>query len=164
MRRIGALMDFRASDAEAPLRVAAFLQRLQELGWTDRRDVWIDYRLAESDTMQTVAAALVAEAPDVLLVNDSKVLRAAMEATRTIPVVFVNVIDPVGQNLVASLAHPGGNVTGFSNVDAEMGGKWLGLLKQIAPEVTEVGVLGATRWAEAPWSWRQSRKRRQRSE
>jgi putative ABC transport system substrate-binding protein len=144
VRRIGVLMTIRASDAEAPLRVAAFLQGLQELGWTDRHNIRIDYRLAESDTVQTVAAAMVAGAPDVVLVNGASVLKAVLQATRTIRIVFVNVIDPVGQNFVASVAHPGGNVSGFSNVDAEMGGKWLELLKRIAPAVTEVGVLGTT--------------------
>jgi putative ABC transport system substrate-binding protein len=144
VRRVGVLMSIRGSDAEAPLRAAAFLQGLQELGWTDRHNIRIDYRLAESDTVQTAAAAMVAGAPDVVLVNGTSVLKAVLQATRTIPIVFVNVIDPVGQGLVASLEHPGGNVTGFSNVTAEMGGKWLGLLKQIAPRVTEVGVLGTT--------------------
>jgi putative ABC transport system substrate-binding protein len=143
VKRIGVLMSLPGTDVEAPLRVAAFLQRLQELGWTDRRNMRIDYRLAESDTLQSVAAAQVALAPDILLVNGSLGLKAAREATRTIPIVFVNVIDPVGQGFVTSLDHPGGNITGLSNIESEMGDKWLRLLKEIAPQVTEVAVIGA---------------------
>jgi putative tryptophan/tyrosine transport system substrate-binding protein len=143
VKRIGVLMSLPGTDVEAPLRVAAFLQRLQELGWTDRRNMRIDYRLAESDTLQSVAAAQVALAPDILLVNGSSGLKAAQAATRTIPIVFVNVIDPVGQGFVMSLDHPGGNITGLSNIESEMGGKWLQLLKEIAPQVTEVAVIGA---------------------
>jgi len=132
------LMSLPTTDVEAPFRVAAFLQRLQELGWTDRRNMRIDYRLAESDTLQSVAAAQVALAPDILLVNGSSVLKAVRAATRTIPIVFVNVIDPVGQGFVMSLDHPGGNITGLSNIESRLGDKWLRLLKEIAPQVTEV--------------------------
>jgi putative tryptophan/tyrosine transport system substrate-binding protein len=142
-KRIGVLMSLPGTDVEAPLRVAAFLQRLQELGWTDRRNMRIDYRLAESDTLQSVAAAQVALAPDILVVNGSLALKAARAATRTIPIVFVNVIDPVGQGFVTSLDQPGGNITGLSNIESEMGDKWLRLLKEIAPQVTEVAVIGA---------------------
>ena len=144
VRRIGMLMSFSSSDPEAPIRVAAFRQRLQELGWTDRRNVQIDYRLAGNDSVQKVASELMALAPDILLVNGTSVLKVVQQATRTIPIVFVNVIDPVGQGFVQSLAHPGGNITGLSNVESEMGGKWLQLLKQIAPHVTEVAVIGGT--------------------
>ena len=124
--------------------LAAFRQRLQELGWTDRRNVRIDYRLAGNDSVQKVASELMALAPDILLVNGASVLKTVQQATRAIPIVFVNVIDPVGQGFVQSLAHPGGNITGLSNVESEMGGKWLQLLKQIAPHVTEVAVIGGT--------------------
>jgi putative tryptophan/tyrosine transport system substrate-binding protein len=144
VRRVGMLMSFSSSDPEAPIRVAAFQQRLQELGWTDRRNVQIDYRLAGNDSVQKVASELMALAPDILLVNGTSVLKVVQQATRTIPIVFVNVIDPVGQGFVQSLAHPGGNITGLSNVESEMGGKWLQLLKQIAPHVTEVAVIGGT--------------------
>jgi putative tryptophan/tyrosine transport system substrate-binding protein len=144
VRRVGMLMSFSSSDPEAPIRVAAFRQRLQELGWTDRRNVQIDYRLAGNDSVQKVASELMALAPDILLVNGTSVLKAVQQVTRTIPIVFVNVIDPVGQGFVQSLAHPGGNITGLSNVESEMGGKWLQLLKQIAPHVTEVAVIGST--------------------
>ena len=143
VKRIGVLMSLPGTDVEAPLRLAAFLQRLQELGWTDRRNMRIDYRLADSDTLQSVAAAQVALAPDILVVNGSAALRAARAATRTIPIVFENVIDPVGQGFVMSLEHPGGNITGLSNIESEMGDKWLRLLKEIAPQVTEVAVIGA---------------------
>src|SRR5262249_34528934 len=144
VRGAGWLMSFSASDPEAPIRVAAFRQRLQELGWTDRRNVRIDYRLAGNDSVQKVASELMALAPDILLVNGASVLKTVQQATRAIPIVFVNVIDPVGQGFVQSLAHPGGNTTGLSNVESEMGGKWLQLLKQIAPHVTEVAVIGGT--------------------
>jgi putative ABC transport system substrate-binding protein len=144
VQRVGMLMSFSSSDPEAPIRVAAFRQRLQELGWTDRRNVQIDYRLAGNDSVQKVASELMALAPDILLVNGTSVLKAVQQVTRTIPIVFVNVIDPVGQGFVQSLAHPGGNITGLSNVESEMGGKWLQLLKQIAPHVTEVAVIGST--------------------
>src|SRR5437660_5861004 len=144
VQRIGMLMNFPASDPEAPIRVAAFMQKLQELGWTDRHNVQIDYRLADNDSVQKVAAELVALAPDTLVVNGTSVLKAVQQATRTIPVVFVNVIDPVGQGFVQSLAHPGGNITGLSNVEFEMGAKWLQLLKEMAPNVTQVVVVGAT--------------------
>jgi putative ABC transport system substrate-binding protein len=144
VRRIGMMMNFPASDPEAPIRVAAFLQKLQELGWTDRHNVRIDYRLADNTNLQYTAAELVALAPDVLVVNGTSVLKAVQRATKTIPVVFVSVIDPVGQGLVASLEHPGGNVTGISNIESHMGAKWLDLLKQIAPQLTQVAVVRAT--------------------
>jgi putative ABC transport system substrate-binding protein len=144
VKRIGVLMSLPGSDVEAPLRVAAFLQRLQELGWTDRRNVRIDYRLAENDTVKSVTAAVVEHSPDVLLVNGASMLRAARDATRTIPTVFVNVIDPVGQGFVTSLDRPGGNITGLSNVESDMGGKWVQLLKEVAPQVAEVAVVGAS--------------------
>jgi putative tryptophan/tyrosine transport system substrate-binding protein len=144
VKRIGVLMSLPGSDIEAPLRVAAFLQHFQELGWRDRRNVRIDYRLAESETTQSVTAEVVEHSPDVLLVNGASMLKAARDATRTIPIVFVNVIDPVGQGFVTSLDHPGGNITGLSNVESDMGGKWVQLLKEVAPQVAEVAVIGAS--------------------
>src|SRR5207253_2730641 len=129
-QRIGMLMSFPANDPEAPIRVAAFLEKLQELGWIDRRNIQIDYRLADDDSVQKVVAELVNLAPDALVVNGTSVLKAAQRATKTIPIVFVNVIDPVGQGFVQSLAHPGSNITGLSNVESEMGAKWLQLLKE----------------------------------
>ena len=144
VQRIGMLMNFPASDPEAPIRVAAFLQRLQELGWTDRHNVRIDYRLADSNSVQYAAAELATLAPDLLVVNGSSVLKAVQQATKTIPIVFVNVIDPVGQDFVQTMEHPGSNITGLSNVESQMGAKWLQLLKEIAPQVTQVAVIRAT--------------------
>jgi putative ABC transport system substrate-binding protein len=144
VRRVGILMNFAGSDPEAPIRVAAFLQRLQELGWTDGHNVRIDYRLSDSTNVQYAAAELVALAPDILVVNGSSVLAAVQQATKTTPIVFVNVIDPVGQGLVKSLEHPGGNITGLSNVESRMGAKWLQMLKEIAPNVSQVAVVRAT--------------------
>ena len=144
VQRVGLLMNFPASDPEAPIRVAAFLQRLQELGWTDRHNTRIDYRLADSTNLQYAASELVGLAPDVLMVNGTSVLKAVQQATKTIPVVFVNVIDPAGQGFVQSLEHPGGNVTGISNVESHIGAKWLELLKQIAPNLTQVAVVRGT--------------------
>jgi putative ABC transport system substrate-binding protein len=143
-KRIGILMNFPVNDREAPIRVAAFMQRLQELGWTDRRNAYIDYRLTQNDSVQRDAAELIELMPDVLVVNGGSVLKAVQQTTKTIPTVFVNVIDPVGQGFVQSLAHPGGNVTGFSNVEPQMGEKWLRLLREIAPNVTQVAVVHAT--------------------
>jgi putative ABC transport system substrate-binding protein len=146
-KRVGMLMNFPASDPEAPIRVAAFLQRLQELGWTDRHNVRIDYRLADNTTMQYSVDELLSLVPDVLVVNGSSVLRAVQQATKTIPIVFVNVIDPAGQGFVRTLDHPGGNVTGLSNVESQMGAKWLQLLKEVAPNVTQVAVVRAMKSA-----------------
>jgi putative ABC transport system substrate-binding protein len=151
MRRIGVLMNFAGSDPEAPIRVAAFLQRLHELGWTDRQNIQIDYRLVNNDNeQQKVVAELIALEPDILVVNGTAMLRAVHQATRSIPIVFVNVIDPVGQGLVQSLEHPGGNITGLSNIEPEMGTKWLQLLMEIAPHVKQVAVVGATTLSGAP--------------
>jgi putative ABC transport system substrate-binding protein len=145
VQRIGILTNFPASDPEAPIRVAAFLQKLQELGWTDRRNIQIDYRLMDNESLlQKSAAELVALAPDILVVNGASVLKAAQQVTKEIPIVFVNVIDPVGQGFVQSLEHPSGNITGLSNVESGMGAKWLQLLKEIAPHVTQVAIVGAT--------------------
>jgi len=146
-KRVGMLMNFPASDPEAPIRVAAFLQRLQELGWTDRHNVRIDYRLADNTTMQYSVDELLSLVPDVLVVNGTSVLRAVQQATKTIPIVFVNVIDPAGQGFVRTLDHPGGNVTGLSNVESQMGAKWLQLLKEVAPNVTQVAVVRAMKSA-----------------
>jgi putative tryptophan/tyrosine transport system substrate-binding protein len=145
VRRIGILTSFPASDPEVPIRVAAFLQKLQDLGWTDRRNIQIDYRLMEKESLlQKTAAELVALGPDILLVNGASVLKAAQQVTKTIPIVFVNVVDPVGQGFVQNMARPGGNITGLSNVESEMGAKWLRLLKEIAPNLRQVAIVGAT--------------------
>ena len=137
MRRIGVLMNLAADDADGKPRVAAFLRGLQELGWSDGRNLQIDYRWAPS--MQAAggyAAELVALAPDVLLTVGGPRVGLLQQATGTIPIVFVEVVDPVGAALVAGLARPGGNATGFTLFEYSIGGKWLELLKLVVPSVS----------------------------
>ena len=143
MRRIGVLMSLAADDPEAQARLAAFLQGLQQLGWTDGRNVRIDYRWAagDADRIRRYAAELVALAPDVILASGSPSVAALLQATRTVPIVFAHVADPVGAGFVESLARPGGNATGFTLFEYGISGKWLELLKEIAPGVTRVAVL-----------------------
>jgi putative ABC transport system substrate-binding protein len=143
MRRIGVLLSFAADDPEALARVGAFLQGLQQLGWTDGRNVRIDYRMTagDADRSRTYAAELVALAPDVILASGSSTVGPLLQANRTVPIVFANVVDPVGAGFVASMARPGGNTTGFTNYEYGMSAKWLELLKQIAPRVTRVAVM-----------------------
>jgi putative ABC transport system substrate-binding protein len=142
VRRIGALMGIAADDPDAPVRVAAFAQGLQELGWTVGGNVRMDYRWATSDAERMrYAAELVALTPDVILVSSGVNTGALLQTTRTVPIVFVNAIDPVGAGLVASLARPGGNATGFASYEFSLGAKWLELLKEIAPRVTRVVIL-----------------------
>jgi putative ABC transport system substrate-binding protein len=143
VRRIGALMNLAADDPESQRRVTAFVQELQQLGWTDGRNVRIDIRWGADDAerIRTYAAELVALAPDVILASGSITLVPLEEASRTVPIVFAQVTDPVGAGLVASLARPGGNATGFTLFEYGVSGKWLELLKQIAPSVTRAAVL-----------------------
>jgi putative ABC transport system substrate-binding protein len=143
VRRIGVLMSLAADDPEGLVRVTAFVQGLQELGWTVGRNVRIDYRwgMGDTDRYRKYAAELVALAPDVLLSPNTGTTRALQQATRTMPIVFAGATDPIGGGLVASLARPGGNVTGFTGFDFGMTGKWLELLKEIAPRMTRVAVL-----------------------
>ena len=143
MRRIGVLMNFAADDPESQRRVTGFLQALQALGWTDGRNVKIDYRwgTGEVELYRRYAAELLALAPDVILATSTPVVEVLRGLTRTVPIVFVQVADPVGAGFVESLAHPGGNVTGFSPVEFGFSAKWLELLKEIAPPVKRVGVL-----------------------
>ena len=142
MRRIGALMALAADDPEGPIRVAVFAQGLQELGWRVGDNVRIDYRWAVSDAERTrYAAELVALAPDVILATAGSVVGALQQASRTVPIVFVTVIDPVGGGWVSSLARPGGNATGFAQYEFGMSGKWLELLKEAAPGVKRVAVI-----------------------
>jgi putative ABC transport system substrate-binding protein len=143
MRRIGVLLGFAESDPEQGARTAAFLKRLQELGWTESRNIRIDYRHTdgEIDRIRTHAKELVALAPDVILAQTNVALAALRQATRSLPIVFVQVSDPVGSGFVESLARPGGNLTGFTNFEPEMGGKWIEALKQAASGVTRVAVL-----------------------
>jgi putative ABC transport system substrate-binding protein len=144
MRRIGVLDSRAADDPEGRARLAVFLQGLQELGWTDGRNVRIDYRwgaAADADRYRTYAEELVALAPDVILASASKSLAALQQATRTVPIVFVLVADPVGAGYVASLARPGGNTTGFTLFEYSLSGKWLELFKEIAPNLTRIAIL-----------------------
>ena len=143
MRRIGVLMSLAADDPEAQARHAAFLQGLQEWGWTVGRNVRIDYRWAagDADRIRKYAEELVALAPDVILATGSPVTAALLQATRTVPVVFAQVPDPVANGFVASLAQPGGNATGFTTFEYGMSVKWLELLNEIAPRVTRAAVL-----------------------
>src|SRR6516225_6929886 len=133
VRRIGVLMNLGSDDAEGQARNAAFLQGLQELGWTVGRNVRIDYRWggAGADAMAKYAAELVALAPDVILAATSVSVAALQHLTRTIPIVFVQVIDPVSAGFVASLARPGGNATGFTTIKYGFSAKYLELLKEI---------------------------------
>jgi ABC-type uncharacterized transport system substrate-binding protein len=143
MRRIGVLMGTAADDPESPLRVAAFAQGLGELGWTVGRNVQIDYRWGGGDPerFRRSASELVALSPNVILANSTPAVLALQQATRAVPIVFVNVADPVGSGIVGSLARPGGNATGFTVFEYSIGAKWLELLKEIAPRVTQVAVL-----------------------
>src|SRR5262245_38190601 len=138
VRVVGVLNIFGADDPEAQARRAVFEQTLQQLGWTLGRDLKIETRQvgADLDKVRRYTAELVALAPDVIFSSGSLTAAWLQQATRTIPIVFMNVPDPVGAGLVESMAHPGGNITGFSNFEYSMSGKWAELLKQIAPNVT----------------------------
>jgi putative tryptophan/tyrosine transport system substrate-binding protein len=141
-RRIGVLMNLAESE-QAQARITAFRQALGQFGWTDRRDVQIEIRWAggDADRYRNFAAELAALVPDVILATGTPSVEALQRATRTTPIVFVAVVDPVGAGLVANLARPGGNTTGFSLYEYGQGGKSLELLKEIAPPVTRVAVL-----------------------
>jgi ABC-type uncharacterized transport system substrate-binding protein len=143
MRRIGVLTNLAADDPEAQTRVGAFLQGLQEFGWAVGRNMRIDLRWGGGDAEKTrrYATELVALAPDVILTSGATALGPLLQATRSVPIVFAQVPDPVGSGLVNSLAWPGGNATGFTTFEYGLSGKWLELLKQIAPTVTQIAVI-----------------------
>jgi ABC-type uncharacterized transport system substrate-binding protein len=143
MRRIGVFTNLAADDPESQVRIGAFLQGLQQSGWAIGSNVRIDYRWGtyDIDRYRQYAAELVALSPDVILCVAGAAMTALQRATRTVPLVFVGAIDPVGAGQVASLARPGGNATGFALFEYGLSGKWLELLKQIAPGVTRVAVL-----------------------
>ena len=144
MRRIGVITSLASDDPEYQARNAAFLQALRELGWTVGRNLQIDdYRWGsgDADLSRRNAAELAALAPDVILATGSPTLAPLLQATRSVPIVFVQIADPVGAGFVESLARPGGNATGFTALEYGLGGKWLELLKEIAPNVTRVAVL-----------------------
>ncbi len=144
MRRIGVLTSGAAADdPDGRARSAAFLQGLQQFGWTDGRNIRIDYRwgAGDADNMRKYAAELVALAPDVILASGTATVAPLLQETRTVPIVFVQVTDPVGAGFVDSLARPGGNATGFTLFEYAISGKWLELLKDIAPAVTRAAVI-----------------------
>jgi len=140
MRRIGVLIPLAKDNSEAQARITAFLQAIQRLGWTEGRNLHIEYRWG-SDDLQKAATELVALSPDVIFATNTPAVSALQQATRSLPIVFTNVGDPVGGGFVASLAKPGGNITGFTVYDYSFGAKWVELLKEIAPYVTHVGVI-----------------------
>jgi putative tryptophan/tyrosine transport system substrate-binding protein len=152
MRRIGVLMAISEDDPESHARLAAFAQGLQQLGWTIGQNIRIDYRWAGSnpDDLREYAAQLVALAPEVILAHSSGAVARLLLATHTIPIVFAVVADPVGAGFVESLARPGGNATGFTNFEYAFGGKWLELLREIAPGVRRVAVLRESGIAAGP--------------
>jgi putative ABC transport system substrate-binding protein len=143
MRRIGVLNDYAEADPAGQPGVAAFREELHKLGWTDGRNARIDYRAGavDADLLRTYAAEMVAFAPDVVLAAGGTIVAALQRASRSMPIVFVNVTDPVGGGLVASLARPGGNATGFTQFEFGISAKWLELLKEIAPGIARVAVI-----------------------
>jgi putative ABC transport system substrate-binding protein len=143
VRRIGILMLVGEADPQARAELTAFTRELQRLGWTEGQNVRIDYRWADGDVsrLQALAAQLVELRPDLVVAQGSAALAALRQATRTLPIVFADVTDPVGQGFVESLARPGGNVTGFAMFEFSMGGKWFDLLKKLAPFTKRVAVL-----------------------
>jgi putative ABC transport system substrate-binding protein len=143
MRRVAALMGSAADDPLAPERTAAIQKRLEQLGWKIGGNLQIDYRYpgSNAERLRTEAAELIKLQPDVIFADSTPARAAAQEATRTIPIVFAGVSDPIEQGFVTSFAHPGGNITGFTNYEFSIAGKWIELLQQFSPELTHVGFL-----------------------
>src|SRR5260221_9601543 len=143
MRRIGVLMGYAESDREGQANVAAFQGGLQKLGWTEGRNIRIDARwaAADADLMQRFAKELVALQPDLIVTQNTPTTALMLQQTRTIPIIFANVSDPVGSGFVAGLPRPGGNVTGFIDMEGSIAGKWLEPPKEVAPCVTRVAFL-----------------------
>jgi putative ABC transport system substrate-binding protein len=143
VRRIGVLLGNAEGDTQAVAGLAAFKTGLQELGWIDGRNIQIDYRFAAADVdrMQTLAKELVVLQPDLIMGQTTPVIAALQRETKTIPIVFIIVSDPVGSGFVASLPHPGGNITGFINIEASLSGKWIEMLKEIVPRCTHAAFL-----------------------
>ena len=152
MRRVGVLTPFAADDAEGHARLTAFAQGLQQLGWTVGQNVRIDYRWGDGKpaTMRKLANELNSLAPDVILADSSAAVSVLLETTRTAPIVFAAVADPVGAGYVESLPRPGGNATGFVAIEYSAAGKWVELLKEIAPRVTRAVVLRDSAIAAGP--------------
>ena len=142
VQRITALMSMTADDPEAQPRVAAFESGLRELGWLDGRNLRIEYRwISDGDLLRRIAAELARMPPDLILATSTPVMAALQERGLSVPIMFVQVTDPVGQGLVPNLARPGGHITGFTNFEFSIGTKWLEALKQIAPRVTRVALI-----------------------
>ena len=143
MRRIGVLIGLAEDDPETKTRLTAFRQGLERLGWSEGRNVRIDSRFAPAGTGQEQALAkeLVATQPDVILAHTTQVAAALQRESRAIPIVFVNVSDPIGAGFIASLARPGGNLTGVLHYEASIAGKWLAMLKEIAPRLTRAALV-----------------------
>jgi len=143
VRRVGVIMGFAENDEVWQAYLANFRQGLQELGWTDGRNIRFDYRFTgdSEELMRAMAEEVVGLQPDVILVSTNSVVSATLKATRSIPIVFTWVSDPVGSGFVTNLPHPGGNITGFHNFEPAIGGKWLAFLKQIAPDLRRVAVV-----------------------
>ena len=143
IRRIGVLGGYAVHDPEVAPRVDALRNGLEELGWSEGRTIRLDYRWAAGDAnrMRAYATELASQNSDLILTSTTPTLRALQQATRTIPIVFVAISDPVGDGFVASLAQPRGNITGFSSHDPPMAGKWLELLKECEPSITRVTIL-----------------------
>jgi putative tryptophan/tyrosine transport system substrate-binding protein len=152
MRRVGVLTPFPADDSEGQARLTAFVQALQQAGWTLGQNLRLDYRWGDgkAETMRKHAAELAALAPDVILANSSAAVSALLQVTRTVPIVFAAVADPVGAGYVESLARPGGNATGFTALEYSFAGKWLELMKEIAPRITRLAVLRDSAIAAGP--------------
>jgi putative tryptophan/tyrosine transport system substrate-binding protein len=143
VRRIGLMMTMAETEPEAQARLASFRAGLQKAGWTEGYNIKIDYRFAagDPDRLRSSALELVSLAPDVILANGTAILSALKQQTQSIPIVFVLVPDPVGDGFVDSLARPGGNLSGLTNFEFPMGGKWVDLLKEVAPRVSQVALL-----------------------
>jgi len=142
-RHIGVLMQLSENDPDAQFRMAAFRDELKKLGWNIGGNLQIEYRwgAANDERAHSAARELLALAPEVMFVNSTVPLRAVQQETSTVPVVFTSIIEPMGQGFVANLAHPGGNTTGFSYLEVSVGGKWLNLLKEVAPQTTHVACM-----------------------
>ena len=143
MRRIGVLMLYPENDRQSQGRVTAFQQGLETLGWTVGRNLAIDYRwgISDPERARAVCTELLSLAPDLIIANAVSAVRGAQQVTRTVPIVFTGVSEPIAQGFVASLARPGGNTTGFTNLEPSVAGKWVELLREIAPRITRVAVM-----------------------
>jgi putative ABC transport system substrate-binding protein len=143
VRRVSVLLGFAENDPETKSRVKAFQQGLRDLGWSEPRNIQIDYRYTASnpDLIKKYVAEVVSSAPDVIVGNTTLVVAALRQATSSIPIVFAGLNDPVGQGFISSLAHPGGNITGFTLIDFPMIGKWLDMLRDVIPDMSRVALM-----------------------